>query len=114
MRSVLVDQDARLVVVIVSVAADVRTLVDDQHFFAGHGRQALGEHGTGKSSTYHQVIKHSGSFRGHADAGAPVVSAAAAVKVTVPRARRGCRAATASEMIADMACQVAFHDRRER
>ena len=44
MWSVLVDQDAVVIVVVVGVAADVRALVYDEHLLVGVRGQPLGEH----------------------------------------------------------------------
>ena len=54
-RPVFVDEDARLVVVVVGVARDVVAAVHDEDFFVANARQALGQHAAGKTRSYDQV-----------------------------------------------------------
>ena len=58
MRSILVDQNAVLVVIVEGVAADVRPLVADQHALAGMSGQTLGDGGAGKAGADDQVVEH--------------------------------------------------------
>ena len=44
MRPVLVDEDARVVVVIVGVARDVVAAVHDEHLLVAHPREAFRQH----------------------------------------------------------------------
>jgi hypothetical protein len=62
-RSVLVDQNAGFVVVVVGVAADVRPLVADDHFLPAVRRQPLRNRGAGEASTNHQIVEHRRSFQ---------------------------------------------------
>ena len=47
--AVLVYENAMLIVMIVGVAADVRTLVAQQHLFVRTAGEALGQHTAGES-----------------------------------------------------------------
>ena len=57
-RPISMDQDPVLVIVIVSVSADVRTLIHQQHAPAPDAGQALRQDAACESSPYHQIIKH--------------------------------------------------------
>ena len=58
MRAVLMNQNAGVVVMIVSVAADVRTLVTKQHLLVRTRCQPFGEDTAGEAGAYNQIIKH--------------------------------------------------------
>jgi hypothetical protein len=62
MRPIFVDQDAVVVVLVVGVAADMRTLVDDQHLNTRPGGEPLGQDTTGEAGTNDQVIEHGGTL----------------------------------------------------
>jgi hypothetical protein len=57
-RSVLVDQDARVVEVVVGVAGDVVPLLDDEHLLVVLAGESLGQHAPRKSRPNHHVIEH--------------------------------------------------------
>src|SRR5687767_11715694 len=59
-RAILMYQDSGFVVMIVSVATDVRTLVTKQHFFVRTGCEPFGEYTAGEAGAYNQIIKHLG------------------------------------------------------
>src|SRR5665213_56335 len=64
MRAILVDQNAVLVVMIVSVAANVRALIANQHTAVRTACQTLSKHASSKTRAHHEVIEHGGlSFR---------------------------------------------------
>ena len=53
-----VHEHARIVVVIVRVAADVRALVADKDFLAGHAGEPLRQNAAGEARTDDQVVEH--------------------------------------------------------
>src|SRR3954453_1601841 len=58
MRAVPVHQHAGIVVVVVSVAGDVRALVTDEHFLSGDTGESLGQHAAGEACSDNEVIEH--------------------------------------------------------
>src|SRR5438270_8933412 len=58
MWTVLMNQDARAVVHIESVAADMRPLVDDQYLRAETVREPLSHYGAGEAGPHYEPIKH--------------------------------------------------------
>jgi hypothetical protein len=55
---IFVDQNSVLVVMIVCVATDVRTLVTQQDLLVRTSRQPLREHAAREPGAYNQIIKH--------------------------------------------------------
>ena len=56
-RTVLVDQDSVFVIVVIRVAADVRSLVDHQHLFPKLRSKPLRDHSSRKTRSYDQIVK---------------------------------------------------------
>ncbi len=55
-RPILVDQDARLVEMVVGVAADMRPPVDDQHVRVVLAGQPLGDHRAGEAGADDEIV----------------------------------------------------------
>ena len=58
MRSILMNQDAGLVVMIVGIPANVRTLIAEYDFFVRTSGEAFGEYASSEPGANYQVIKH--------------------------------------------------------
>ena len=57
-RAVLVDEHARVVVVIVGIAADVVPLVDDENCLSRIFRQPFGHDASRESGSHDEIVKH--------------------------------------------------------
>ena len=55
-RAVAVDEDARLVEMVIGVAADMRPPIDHQHPLAGIRRQTLGHHRAGEARAHDEIV----------------------------------------------------------
>src|ERR1700744_6715600 len=62
MRTIFMDQESVLVVMIKSVAPDMIAFIYDQYFFSCALCQALGHYGARKACSHYQIIKHIISF----------------------------------------------------
>ena len=55
-RTVRMNQDARVVVAVVCVAADMRASLDDQYTLIERAREAFGQYATGKARSDDQIV----------------------------------------------------------
>ncbi len=62
-RPVLVDEHARVVVMVVRVAADVRAAVDEQHLLIELRREPFRRHTAGETCPNDEVIEHEHWYR---------------------------------------------------
>src|SRR5690242_8911940 len=60
-RTILMNQNARFVVPIIGIPADVRAAIANEHLLAEPRSEALREHAAGESGSHDQVVEHAAS-----------------------------------------------------